>query len=73
MGIKLLKVRDFVLILYFYLCMYFLKIKKSKEKTMRVLILYRDVGSHDFAHNDNSISQQGIKIKFLKNWYCIMK
>ncbi len=72
MGIKLLKVQDFVLVLYFYLCMYFLK-KKSKEKTMNVLILDRDFGSHNFAHNDNSITQQGIKIKFLKNWCCIMK
>ncbi|CAJ2632760.1 unnamed protein product [Trifolium pratense] len=35
------------------------KIKESKEKVMSVLSPYRVVGSHDFAQNSSSISQQG--------------
>ncbi|XP_004515149.1 nuclear pore complex protein NUP205 isoform X2 [Cicer arietinum] len=41
------------------------KIKESKEKVMSVLSPYRVVGSHDFAQNSSSISQQGTETSSL--------
>lgn len=34
-------------------------------------VLSRDAGSHDFEHNVNLISQQGLEIKFIKNWLVV--
>ena len=52
----------FLKIFHLNLCIYFLQIKESKERTMSMLSSYRVVGSHDFAQDSSSSSPYGTEM-----------